>query len=131
MRKILFIAIALSLVGCFVFTGEKTTTIDPKTGKTITAYEEAPIVGLAETIGGILGVGGLAAAAARMARNAARARDALMETNEEALDKADWSKIDSAASFKVLLKTAQESHKDAKLLRKHYVGWKEKRKGRV
>ncbi len=128
MNKLLLLAVSVSLIGCMLLTGNKTETKDPKTGEKKTTYDEAPIVGVAELIGGLLGVGTLAGAAAKLARNAARARDGLMDANEEAIENADWSKIDSAESFKTLLAMAQDSHEDAKLIRKQYVKWKETKK---
>ena len=120
--RVLILGSLLVLVcacGSFL-TGDSTT--DPKTGET--SYEEAPMVPLAEAIGGIFGVGAIAGAAARMLRNASRTKNALYETNKQAIEDANWSKINSAESFKKLLKLKQDSHDDSVLLRKEYKKYK-------
>ena len=114
---------SLFLVSCTFLTGTKKK--DPITGEE--TYTEAAVVGLTAAISGILGLGGLGLAAARLARNAARARDGLMEANEDAIENADWSEINSAKSFKILLKAAQDSRDDSKLLKKTFGKWNKKR----
>lgn len=114
----------VSFAACSTFiTGEKK--VDPKTGET--TYESSPMVELSTAIGSILGVGGLAGAVARIGARAARARDAIMDANKEAIEKADWSQVNSTESFKILLKTAQASHDDSKLIKQNYDAWKKKR----
>lgn len=126
MSKIMVMIILLCcLAACEFFTGKKKTEIDPKTGKPVVTYEDAPVEDWVKVLGALVpGLGIAGAAAARIARNAARARDGIMDANEEAIQNADWSQVNSAESFKVLLKTAQASHKDAKLLGEHYQKWK-------
>ena len=94
------------------------------------SYQEAPVSQWGEILKIVwpVGFGGVAAAAARIARNAARAKDAVLDANKEAIDSADWSQIDSAASFKAVLKAAQDSHSDAEMIGKHYKKWKKKGK---
>ena len=67
------------------------------------------------------------AAAVKIAVNASRAKDGLMDANKEAIDNADWSEINTAESFKQLLALGQASHKDAKIIEKEYRKWKNKK----
>lgn len=99
--------------------------IDPITGEV--TYEESPMVSLISAITGILGMGAMVIPAVRIAQNAARARNALYEANEAAIKDADWKQIDSAESFKALLKLKQDSHNDSVLLRKSYANYKKKK----
>jgi major membrane immunogen (membrane-anchored lipoprotein) len=129
MKKIILtLAIMVILTGCAFFTGTKKTTTDPLTGEQVVTYEDAPIEAWADALKIILPGGAIAiGAAARMARNAARARDGMMDANKEAIENADWKKINSKESFKQLLALGQASHKDAKLLEKEYKKWKKKK----
>ena len=112
-------------IGCGTFvTGEKH--IDPKTGEV--TYGPSAMVELSSVIGGILGVGTLAAAATRIAVKAVRVKNALYDTNEKALETADWKNINSAASFKIIMKAAQDSHDDSILLKNGFNKWNDKRK---
>lgn len=125
MKKLLTTGLILcTLSGCGTFmTGAKI--IDPITGEV--TYEESPMVSLVSAITGILGMGAMVIPAVRIAQNAARARNALYEANEAAIKDADWKQIDSAESFKALLKLKQDSHNDSVLLRKSYANYKKKK----
>lgn len=129
MKKILLLTILLLvLAGCSeFFTGKKITATD-EAGKTTTTYEEAPIESwtaiLATLIPGGLALGALG----RMVAKGSRTKNALMDANKKAIEDADWSKINSAESFKEILKLAQDSHDDSKLIKKEYDKWKNKGK---
>jgi hypothetical protein len=120
------VAMSFILVGCTFMTGEPLTDKDgnPIKGE----YTEAPMVTLTEAITGILGMGAVGGAAARIARNAARARDAILESNKKAIDNADWKEINTAEAFKTLLSTAQDSHDDSVLLKTAFDKWNKKTK---
>lgn len=108
-------------------TGKKKTTIDESGKKTVT-YEKAPIEDWAAAIAIIVpGLGIAAAAAARLASRGARATAAGMDTNEEAIEKMDWTKVNTKESFKIALNAAQGGHKDAKLIHKEFKKWKSKK----
>lgn len=128
MRKYIVITLLLLLLsGCEFLTGKKITNTDPQ-GKTTTTYEDAPIDAWTATLAALvpaLGIG--VAAAGRLARNAARARDGMLDANKTAIDAADWKQINSAESFKVMLEMGQASHDDSKLLANEYKKWKKKR----
>ena len=134
MKTILVLSMLLfCLAACGeFFTGKKKSTIttDPVTKEqtVTTEYEDAPIEDWVKILGIVVpGLGVAGVAAARIARNAARARDGMLDANEEAIENVDWSKVNTAESFKILLNTAQNSHKDAKLLGNHFKKWKAKR----
>jgi len=129
MKKLtILLILTICLTSCAWLTGKKTTTTDPNTGEKTVTYEDAAIENWVKILGVVLpGLGLAAGAAARIARNAARARDGIFDSNEEAIENADWSKINTAESFKILLSTAQDSHKDAKLLANHFKKWKAKK----
>lgn len=116
--------ILLVLSSCAFVAGKKH--VDPDTGEV--TYEQSALVTLTEAIGGILGVGGIAVASARIARNAVRTKNALYESNESAIENANWKEINTKESFKALLKMAQNSTDDSKLLAKEFKKWNEKRK---
>jgi len=125
MKKLIIALTLLAvLTGCVFFTGEKDG-VDPKTGKP--KYKEAPFVELSTLVGGLFGMGAGAGALARLGRNAARAKEGLMDANEDAIENADWKQINSKESFKELLALAQASHKDAKVIEKEYRKWKTKK----
>jgi len=130
-KKLLLMATLLfCLISCGeFFTGKKITTIDPVTKEKKITYEAAPIEGwVALLTAAVPGLGFAGLAAARLAKNAARARDGMIDANEEAIDNTDWTKINTAESVKVLLNTAQQSHADSKLLAKTFKKWHNKRK---
>ena len=126
MKKLFTIGMILCILsGCVFMTGKDTGKKD-KDGNPI--HEQSTMVTLTAAIAGIIGVGSIAVPAARIAQNAARARDALYDSNKEAIENTDWSKIDSAESFKAVMKLKQDSHDDSVLLRKEYLKWKTKKK---
>jgi len=139
MKKwIILIVCSLCLSACSwqgvkdYFIGKKkdVVTIDPITKEktVVTTYEPAPIDAWMPLLSVFVpGLGVAAAAAMRMARKATKTKDALMDANKLAIEGADWKKINSAESFKILLKDSQGIHSDAKLLRKEYVKWRDKR----
>lgn len=127
-QLIIILLLTICLTSCEVLTGKKITITDPVTGAKTVTYEDAPIENWVKILSIVVpGLGVAAGAAARLARNAARARDGMIEANEEAIKDADWSQINTAASFKILLNTAQKSHKDAKLLANTFKKWKAKK----
>jgi len=125
MKKfILTIIIVFCLTACVkeFFTGKKVTDANGEV-----TYEAAPIdawTGILTALVPVLGVG--AAAAVRIARTSIKAKDALMDANKAAIDGANWKNINSAESFKILLKDAQAIHSDSKIICKAYVNWKGK-----
>ncbi len=128
MKKLIILTLALVLLtGCEFLTGKKIITKDPA-GKTTVTYEDAPITDWAAAIAVLVpGLGLAAGAAARVARNAGRARDGMLDANKTAIENADWKQINSAESFKVMLEMGQASHDDSKLLAKEYKKWKKSR----
>jgi len=133
MKKLIALSLILfCLVACDFMTGKKKTVTDPETGKKTTTYEKAPIEDWVKLIGVALpGLAIAGAATARIATNAARARDGLMDANERAIEDADWSKINTNESAKILLNVAQRSHKDSKLLSDTFEKWNIKRKRKI
>lgn len=129
MKKLLLaLTLIMVLTGCAFLTGKKIITTDAETGKETVTYEDAPIDDWAAILGALIPVGGIAlVAAAKITKNAARAKDGLMDANKDAIDNADWKKINTAESFKQLLALAQASHKDAKVIEKEYRKWKKKK----
>ena len=130
MKKLLIVLALLFAVGCSEwFTGERIETVDANSGVTVTEYKEPALSGLFDILAvAVPGIGTAAAAAFAMAKKGARAKDAIMDANKDAIDAADYSKIDTAESFKALLKAAQEAHPDAKVIKKEYDKWKAKKK---
>lgn len=119
----------LVVCGCSAFlTGTDTGKVDDKGNK---IYEQSSMVELSTVIGSILGVGGMASAAARIAQNAARTTKALYESNDKAIEETDWRKINTAEAVKSVLKLAQDSHDDSKILKKGYIKFKNRRKAKA
>ena len=133
MKKLILVCVLLAvLTGCTFLTGTKRieTKTDPDTGKVTTSvtYEDAPISAWAALLAAIVPAAGAGiVAAGSMAKRAARAKEGVMDSLEDAMKEADWKDINSAQAFKDLLELYQDSHKDAEIIAKEFKKWKSKR----
>jgi len=127
MKKLLLIGVILVLCGCAWLTGKKVTTTDPVTGEVVVTYEKAPIEGWVNALTLLVpGLAVVAGAATQIAVKTARAKNAIFDTNKEAIAQLGVRGLLNADTAKEILKVAQDAHPQAKLIAKEYKKWKAK-----